>query len=57
MELKLDINMDTAAFDIMPERELTAILMKVSTDITDGLVYGKCLDVNSNTVGKWEILD
>lgn len=57
MKLILEINMDNAAFDIMPERELQALLTKVSLQIGAGKVESGIIDVNGNKVGFFEIQD
>jgi len=55
MDFTLKINMDSAAFDVMPERELTSLLSKVAADISDGKVEGKIVNINGNTVGHFVI--
>ena len=55
MEFKLSIKMDNTAFDIMPNREIGAILSDVITRLSAGLNEGKLQDINGNVVGQFEI--
>ena len=57
MEFTLNINMDNAAFEAMPERELAAILENVAQYVLDGNVLGNNFDANGNIVGTWEIIE
>ena len=56
MELKIEINMDNAAFEGTPEMELTYLLHKVGCRITAGEIQGKILDSNGNFCGAFEII-
>ena len=56
MKFKMEVNMDNAAFDEMPERELSVILADViRAFLIEGKTYGNCADRNDNTVGHWGI--
>ena len=55
MTLKLEIAMDNAAFADYPEGETAKILRDVADLVINGRTDGHCIDVNGNTVGKWEI--
>lgn len=57
MEFKLNINMDNAAFAVMPELELAALLEGTINSLRGGAVEGSLRDVNGNKVGKWEITE
>lgn len=55
MRLKIEINMDNAAFEIYPEREINRILKKISLEIMAEETYGNCMDINGNKVGYYEM--
>jgi hypothetical protein len=56
MKFKAYIKMDNAAFDEMPEYELSRILENIALSIKDGSTYNTCMDINGNRVGEWEII-
>jgi len=57
MNLKININLDNAAFE--DEGEISRILRKLADKISyDGRIDGgKIMDVNGNSVGTWEITE
>lgn len=56
MKLTIEIEMNTAAFDIMPEREVSAILSHFCRKIQySGLAEMALKDYNGNIVGKVKI--
>ena len=55
MDFTLNINMDNADFENMPHMILAEILEKIANKIERGANIGKIMDVNGNTVGKFEI--
>ena len=55
MKFKLEINMDNAAFNNIPEMVLTDMLEKVGQRIERGAVIGAIRDFNGNPVGWFEI--
>jgi hypothetical protein len=58
MTFTLTINMDNAAFDGAPRYEIARLLNTVQAAVSyPGRVDGKVLDVNGNTVGRWEITE
>jgi len=59
MEFTMKVNMDNAAFEGYDvhgrkQRELRRILQNVEADMLISNA-GKCMDLNGNTVGSWEI--
>jgi hypothetical protein len=54
MEFKLNIDMDNAVFDSMPEFEISSMLLEVATRYQGGEVDGQITDINGNTVGSFE---
>jgi len=59
MEFTMKVNMDNAAFEGYDEhgrkqRELRRILQNVEADMLISNI-GKCMDLNGNIVGSWEI--
>lgn len=55
MKLKIEINMDNAAFEDNPD-ELTDMLTTVGNRVTGyGEKSGNIMDSNGNTVGKYAI--
>ena len=57
MNLKIRVELDNAAFDVMPEREIAGILTAVAMRIKDGDTGGKLLDYNGNTCGHFQLVD
>lgn len=55
MKFTCSIAMDNAAFTEWPEGELVRCLRRVCERIEGGEEYGKVMDINGNSVGKWEI--
>ena len=55
MKLKLEINMDNAAFDNIPEIVLADMLEKVGQRIERGGTFGAIIDANGNKVGTFDI--
>lgn len=57
MKLKININLDNAAFE--DEGEISRILRQLADKISyDGRIDGgKIMDVNGNSVGTWEITE
>ena len=57
MNLKININLDNAAFE--DEGEISRILRKLADKISyDGSIdSGKIIDINGNSVGTWEITE
>ena len=56
MKFELSFNMDNAAFDEYPEKEVDRILMVISRCVTIGYTYGNIRDFNGNTIGTWNII-
>ena len=57
MEIKINFNMDNAAFENDVERQTSLILLKIANDVQCGIKSGKPRDLNGNTIGSWEITD
>lgn len=60
MELKLNVNMDNAAFQGPGHEEVSRILREISQQIEHSYEphpSGGCMDINGNTVGTWEITE
>ncbi len=55
MTFTCEVEMNSAAFEDYLEEELGEVLKKVIRRVGSGHQYGKCIDSNGNTVGKWEI--
>ena len=55
MKFKMEINMDNAAFDDAPEKEVLRILVSVGRQVADGYTFNDCYDLNGNKAGRWEI--
>lgn len=53
--LKLQFDIDNAAFDEDTEREAAAVLQHVVDALINGECSGKIRDKNGNTIGEWEI--
>ena len=56
---KLEIEMENAAFEPAPGEELSRILNALAVRLAgmDGLAdEGSIMDVNGNSVGKWEVV-
>lgn len=56
MKFVLEINCDNAAFERMPEVEVSYILNNISERVEYGEVIGNAKDTNGNTVGKFEFV-
>lgn len=56
MNFILKFNMNNDAFIKYPEAEAKRILAKIIYDLDIGKVYNNIVDINGNTVGKWEII-
>lgn len=57
MKFKLDIEMDNAAFEEFPEKELIRILRNTEDQIRNGKTYGNLIDYNGNSCGQWGIIE
>lgn len=55
MQFKCEFDMDNAAFDGRRQAEVGRIFRTINKRIDDGIDSGKILDINGNTVGKWEM--
>ena len=53
MDFKIKFNMDNAMFDEQPESEIARILKSISSQVKNGITYGKIVDLNGNSVGSW----
>ncbi len=53
MIITIKINTDNAAFE--DASEVSRIIDSVAKKIRNGKNYGKCMDINGNSVGTWEI--
>jgi hypothetical protein len=56
MKLKIEINMDNAAFEDNAEEEIRAILANVTPNMSKYSII-KLRDSNGNTVGHYEITE
>lgn len=54
MTFTMTVDMDNAAFADDPD-ELARILAVVRGRVREGETDGRCMDVNGNRVGSWEI--
>ena len=57
MDFEIKFNMDNSAFDIIPEREIKAILTRIADRVINGLTTGTIRDINGNNIGMWIIND
>ncbi len=57
MHCIINFNMDNSAFENNEEREAARILEHIADQIKRMEVHGKCVDINGNTIGKWDILN
>lgn len=62
MELKIEINLDNAAFEDAPHTETRRMLARVAEDICDAQAWhlgaieaGSIRDIDGNTVGTWKV--
>ncbi len=55
MKFTMEVEMDNAAFDRGDGRELSRILRLIENKLCAGETSGKCMDLNGNKVGSWEI--
>ena len=49
----IEFRTSNAAFDDGPEYEITKILDDISSKVRDGHMYGNIVDLNGNSIGKW----
>ena len=57
MKIKIEFNMDNAAFELECNFEMTRILETIKVQIHKGYAKGNCVDVNGNRVGQWGITE
>lgn len=55
VRLNLDITSGNAAFQDDPTSEVSRILCEIAGKIDSGRFHGSCIDINGNTVGKWNL--
>ena len=55
MEFKLEFKMDNAIFDDKPKMEAARLLHEIGSLIYQGATNGRVIELNGNTIGKWEI--
>ena len=59
MTFKLEIEMENAAFERSPRSELARILNNVAEQLKTfsnvNAIAGRCMDINGNTVGRFEV--
>ena len=51
----LKMETDNAAFESNRELEVHRILQRVAVRVVAGETSGKCMDINGNAVGGWEL--
>lgn len=54
MKITIEINTDNAAFEDNLG-EVQHIIREIAKKIEQGRECGKCMDLNGNSVGEWEI--
>ncbi len=55
MTFKMEVDMDNAAFEERPASELGRLLRQAARKIEQGADGGKLMDINGNSVGRWEV--
>lgn len=53
--MKIEFNTSGAAFDDYGDTEVERILEEIIAKVKGGRTEGKILDINGNTIGKWEL--
>lgn len=53
---RVEFETGNAAFDDDPAHECSRVLQHIRERLALGQVEGKCIDINGNTIGSWELI-
>ena len=53
--MKVQFDTDNAIFEVNAHEEIARILCKIARQVETGATSGNVIDINGNTIGKWEV--